>query len=474
MKSNSSAQSSPSLSQPNKERHLDIVSNLYKPRNYRNVDWDKFADDKQILSYLGTLPRYKNSFLKSAWYRFLFFASLLICRTLKRDKPLFVVLVTNNNCNLNCTYCYGEYGTKTAEKNYSTKKLIQMIDELKNLGSRLLTMHGGEALLRKDFGEVLNYAKLRGFYISVNTNGYLVPKKLEELKCADTIVLSLDGSKENNDKYRGKGCYEKVIAAMDALSAISMPTVISATLTDDTLEDMDFLANLAVQRNMRVQYSILYNDQYLEKKTGKRLSSDSVIRKTTQRIKELRHMGYPVYYCDSVLDATINWPETYEQKREYSLDDLAAMNPEQRSNPDFIPCYHGRLKFQIDADGRVIRCWAKNKPDAPNIHDLGLKAALKSVNRDNYCQHCTYLANNEHNALLDLDAKSIVHIARIQLGDALKFLIRKGGKSKPPPPSQSGGSSGSELEPKNDSNYNDNSQGRAAQPKVEKPQGCTR
>lgn len=384
--------------------------------------WDNFADDKEIMSYLKTLPRYRNSFLKSAWYRLVFFLSVLYCRTLNVDKPLFIVLVTNNNCNLNCTYCYGEYGTKTAEKNYSTKKLLQMIDDLKAMGARLLTMHGGEALLRKDFGEVLNYAKLKGFYISVNTNGYLVPKKLDELKCADTVVLSLDGTRENNDKYRGKGCFDKVIAALDSLETIRMPTVISATLTDDTLDDMDFLANLAVERNVRVQYSVLYNDQYLEKKTGRRLSSDQVIRKTTTRIKELRKMGYPVYYCDSVLDATINWPERYEEKREYSLDDLSQMTDSQRNNPNFIPCYHGRLKYQIDADGRVIRCWAKNKPDAPNIHSLGLEGALREVNCDNYCQHCTYLANNEHNALLNLDLKSIVHISGIQFVDALKFL----------------------------------------------------
>lgn len=408
----------------------------------RQVAWNEFQSDKDVLEYLKGLPRYQNSFIKSAWWRMVFFLSVLYCRTFNVDKPLFVVLVTNNNCNLNCTYCYGEYGTKTAEKNYSTKRLIEIIDELKGLGARLLTMHGGEALLRKDFGEVLNYAKLKGFYVSVNTNGYLVPKKLEELKCADTIVLSLDGNKESNDKYRGKGCFDRVITAMDALTTIRMPTVISATLTDDTIDDMDFLANLAVERNMRVQYSILYNDQYLEKKTGRRLSSDTVIRKTTQKIKELRQQGFPVYYCDSVLDATINWPEKYEEKREYSLDDLAKMNTQQRNNPDFIPCYHGRLKYQIDADGRVIRCWAKNKPDAPNIHDLGVKGALGAVNKDNFCQHCTYLANNEHNALLNLDLKSVAHIAKIQTADALKFLVSRGKRSRPLSPALAGGQVG--------------------------------
>ncbi len=386
-----------------------------------NIDWTKFQDDREIVAYLKTLPRYRNSFLKSAWRRALFFLHLLYCRTFNVDKPLFIVLVTNNNCNLNCTYCYGEYGTKTTEKNYSTRKFLEIIDELKGLGTQLLTLHGGEALLRKDFGDVLNYAKLRGFYVSVNTNGYLVPRKLEELRCADTVVLSLDGKEENNDRYRGEGCYGKVMKALDALETIKMPTVLSATLTDDTIDDMDFLADLAVKRHLRIQYSILYNSDYLAKKTGRQLSTDEIIRKTTQKVKDLRTAGFPVYYSENVLDAAINWPERFEEKREYTLADLPKYEHRKK---DFIRCYHGRLKYQIDADGRVIRCWALNKADAPNIHDLGLKGALDAVHEDNFCQHCTYLANNEHNALLDLTPRSVAHIARIQLADALKFLVK--------------------------------------------------
>ena len=36
-------------------------------------------------------------------------------------------------------------------------------------------MHGGESLLRKDIGDVINYM-LRGFYISFNTNGAFFPR----------------------------------------------------------------------------------------------------------------------------------------------------------------------------------------------------------------------------------------------------------------------------------------------------------
>ncbi|MDP2923278.1 MAG: radical SAM protein, partial [Candidatus Omnitrophota bacterium] len=166
----------------------------------KKINWDNFKNDDEALEYLISLPRYKNNTIKSALSRALFFLSILYCRIFRVDKPVFIVLVTNEQCNLKCTYCYGNYGQRDKYENYSTRYLLKIIDELKELGTRLLTLHGGESLLRRDIGEVINYAKLRGFYISLNTNGYLIPNKIKELICIDNIILSLDGREENNDK----------------------------------------------------------------------------------------------------------------------------------------------------------------------------------------------------------------------------------------------------------------------------------
>ena len=165
----------------------------------RKINWDNFNNDSEIMEYLKSLPRYKNSFTKSILYRALFFLDLIFCRLFNINKPLFIVLVTNNGCNLNCSYCYGNYGERK-QKDYSTKELLKIIDELKQQGTKLLTVHGGESLLRKDIGEILNYAKNKGFYISLNTNGYYVKSRINDIKFLDNICLSLDGTKENNDK----------------------------------------------------------------------------------------------------------------------------------------------------------------------------------------------------------------------------------------------------------------------------------
>ena len=381
----------------------------------KKIQWDNFKSDAEILEYLKRLPRYKNTTIKSAFRRGLFFLSLLYCRLMKLDKPLFIVLVTNNKCNLNCSYCYGHYGERNKYEDYSTRELLKIIDELKKLGTRLLTVHGGESLLRSDIGEILNYIKHRGFYIGFNTNGYLVPKKIEELKCADTVCISLDGKKEANDKNRGKGCFDRAMKAINVILQNNIPLVASATLTQDSIKDMEFLAELGVKKNCSIQYSILYNYADLKNNLSDIVMPDKEIRETVSKIRDLKRDGYPIYYSENVLSAAINWPVSYDKRYFTQKDDAFTKNYR------LVPCYHGKVKYQIDADGRVVTCWAHNDPHAPNIKKLGVAEAIKQCHDNNDCKYCAFLANNEHNALMHLSPRNIWNIFCIHIRDSFKI-----------------------------------------------------
>lgn len=384
----------------------------------KKIKWDNFKNEDAILEYLKSLPRYKNTMVKSACRRALFFLSLLYCRLFGLDKPLFIVLVTNNSCNLNCLYCYGNYGKRNNHIDYSTKELLKIIDELKGLGTRLLTVHGGESLLRRDIGEIFNYAKLKGFYISLNTNGYLLPKKIEELRCLDTIVVSLDGREESNDKNRGKGSFKKAIQAIDVISQNRIPLCVSATLTRDNIQDMDFLAKLGSAKHFRTQYSILYNHADLKARCPNIVMSDKEIREAVSKISELRKNGYPIYYSENVLMTTINWPVSHDKRYFTQKDNNFTKNYR------LVRCYHGKIKYQIDADGRVITCWAHDDPQAPNIKKIGVGEAIKQCRDNKDCKYCAFLANNEHNALMHLSPRNIWNILRIHVADVLQ--IKKG------------------------------------------------
>lgn len=378
--------------------------------------WDRFPTNTEAIAYLKTLPRYRNSPLQSALSRAKVFGHLLYCRLTGIDKPVFVVLVTNNHCDLKCTYCYGDYGNRRGYRDYTTAQLLTMIDELWRLGTRLLTIHGGEAMLRKDIGEILNYCKLSGFYVSFNTNGFQVPERIDEVRCIDSLVVSLDGRQENHDTHRGTGSFATALRAVEVGVANRIPTIISATLTREVMHDMQWLAALAREKGVRVQYSILYNPE-ADRVSDMRMS-ESETRATAQKILDLKRAGYPVYYSENVLQTTIHWPAAHDRK-------FSKSDHEFSRKFRLVPCYHGRLKYQIDADGRVVECWATDYPDAPNVKELGIAGALKRCHDNKKCYHCTLMANNEHNALMHMSPRNLWNIARIQIADSLKFGRRR-------------------------------------------------
>ena len=376
------------------------------------IDWTRFTSNSEAIAHLRTLPRFRNSPLRSAWSRARVFATLAYARLCRIERPIFVVLVTNNHCDLKCTYCYGDYGHRKGYIDYTTGQLMKIVDELWDLGTRLLTIHGGEAMLRKDITEVLNYCKLKGFYVSFNTNGLHVPQRIDELQGLDSLVISLDGREANNDLHRGAGNFRTAVAAIDAGAAAAIPTVISATLTRDNMRDMEYLAELARERGVRVQYSILYNSD--DPRVRAMIMSESETRETAQEILDLKRRGYPVYYSDNVLLTTIHWPAAHDKK--FTKSDTTFSKKFR-----LVPCYHGRLKYQIDADGRVVECWATDYPHAPNIKEVGVAEAMRRVNRDKTCYHCTLMANNEHNAFMHMSPRNLWNIFRIQVADALKL-----------------------------------------------------
>ena len=381
-----------------------------------SADWDRFQTNSEAIAFLRTLPRYRNGPLRSAWSRAKVFAHLAYCRLTGIDKPLFIVLVTNNHCDLKCTYCYGDYGNRHGYRDYTTVQLLKTIDELWGLGTRLLTIHGGEAMLRKDIGEIVNYCKLRGFYVSFNTNGFQVPERIEEVRCVDTMVVSMDGREENHDTHRGKGSFATALRAVRAAVASGIPTVIHSTLTREVMHDLEWLAELAQSMGVRVQYSILYNPQ--EDRVSDMRMSESETRATAQKILDLKRAGFPIYYSDNVLLTTVHWPAAHDKK-------FTRSDREFSSKFRLVPCYHGRLKYQIDADGRVVECWATDYPDAPNIKNLGISGALRQCHDNKKCYHCTLMANNEHNAFMHMSPRNLWNIARIHVADSLKFA-RKG------------------------------------------------
>jgi len=134
-----------------------------------------------------------------------------------------------HDCNLRCKYCFadtGEYkGHRALMSAEVGKKAIDFV--IKNSGSRHnieIDYFGGEPLM--NFGvvkEITEYAKEEGkkhnknFRFTLTTNGILLNDEVKAYvnENMSNIVLSLDGTKETNDRMRvrvdGSGCYDAIV-----------------------------------------------------------------------------------------------------------------------------------------------------------------------------------------------------------------------------------------------------------------------
>ena len=109
-------------------------------------------------------------------------------KALARNIPISVQLDLTYRCNERCVHCYldhEDHGEMT------TAEIKNLLDELADAGVFILTLSGGEIFLRKDFFEILEYARLeRQFCVKLKTNAIMIRER-EAARIRDIGVESI-------------------------------------------------------------------------------------------------------------------------------------------------------------------------------------------------------------------------------------------------------------------------------------------
>jgi AdoMet-dependent heme synthase len=88
--------------------------------------------------------------------------------------PISVQLDVTYRCNERCVHCYldhEDHGEMT------TAEIKHLLDEMADAGVFILTLSGGEIFLRKDFFELLEYARELMFCVKLKTNAILIRER---------------------------------------------------------------------------------------------------------------------------------------------------------------------------------------------------------------------------------------------------------------------------------------------------------
>lgn len=386
-------------------RTPEIVS---QPVTFRPGKGNKHKSNQQALGF-------KNSRWKTLWLRLKVPLALAYCRLLNISRPVVVVLTVNSNCNWNCVYCYGDYPTKGTEKNLSTEQLTHLIDELAEMGCCYMLVHGGEALLRKDIGYIVDYIKTKGIYVCLVTNGQLFPRRVDELRNVDNLTISLDGRAENNDRNRGEGAYDFAMTAIKLALKERFKVRVSCTLSKHNKDDIPYLAELSKEIGVPVSFSILFRTDFSAPDDPLALTADE-IKHCLNTIGELKRAGYPLFTSKPNLDYALNWP--YER-----FNKLFLFKEEVPADFKPLKCYYGQLKFHVEGDGRVMPCTilSSNQFDGKDVREVGAREAIRHVRETNRCVACPHLSQNEWNLLMGMSPKVIATNALQQVKELTRW-----------------------------------------------------
>ncbi|MET0388615.1 MAG: radical SAM protein [Polyangiales bacterium] len=163
------------------------------------------------------------------------------------DRPLRAMLEISDRCNEVCVHCYQVQGQKGE---LTTTEWRRALDELAELGVLILTLSGGEATLRPDFLEIVEYARARGFLVRVFTNGLRMTAELaaalRRLAVFDVEISVYSTRAEVHDFVTGvPGSFEKTVAGVRHLSAAGVPVTIKTSVMSVNQADLAGYAEFA-------------------------------------------------------------------------------------------------------------------------------------------------------------------------------------------------------------------------------------
>jgi MoaA/NifB/PqqE/SkfB family radical SAM enzyme len=146
--------------------------------------------------------------------------------------------VTGTLCNIACLHCFISCGPKNHQHEMMTvEQVCAALDEAYKQGVREYYFTGGEPFLHPHIRELITLTLAQG-PLTILTNGILIDDDLaawlgETFRTApyslDLRVSLDDYTMEGNDKVRGKGTFERIIAGIKRLATHGVNPVITVT-----------------------------------------------------------------------------------------------------------------------------------------------------------------------------------------------------------------------------------------------------
>ena len=180
--------------------------------------------------------------------------------SLALNKPHHVQWMLTNQCNYRCRSCNVWRGPKSA-KELSTEEVKAGLDVLDKLGVLEIVLSGGNPLLREDIDEIIDYASQR-FITTIYDNGSQAVRKVDALRKADFVAISLDTLDEKKYDYlKGvHGAFKNAINAVQTLDEEGVTVGVSPTISQLNVGSILEFTRHFTEKGIPVLYCLYQHD----------------------------------------------------------------------------------------------------------------------------------------------------------------------------------------------------------------------
>lgn len=306
-------------------------------------------------------------------------AASIAVRSLTPDRPYHVQWMLTRKCNYRCKGC--NVWREQDANELSAEDIKRGLDILRKLGVVEVVLSGGNPLLRDDIDEIIAYAS-RFFVTTVYDNGSMAAKKIDALRNADLVAISIDSlDPEKNDYIKGvKGSLNEAVEAVERLHEEGISVTVTPTISQLNLYEIVDLTKYFLKKGVPLWYC-LYSYDFSE-------GADQLFRIGRKNDEfEIVDKKAMVELCDSL----IRMKEKYRNILMTSemLEAVKNLYLGRRT----WKCRALRNFFVIDHLGRVASCHVHNQIasifDLPRVWNSPKFDALRKIYSE--CTQCTYL-----------------------------------------------------------------------------------
>jgi MoaA/NifB/PqqE/SkfB family radical SAM enzyme len=253
---------------------------------------------------------------------------------------------------------------------------------------------GGEVLLREDLGKLIEVLADGGLTVRVTTNGSLVGERIDRLRRASVVKMSLDGPPDLHDSLRDAGAFDAIRDAVDRLTHEGIPVQVNSVLTKMLLERLDEHLEHVRRLGTRVTFQVPEDRPGAKDGAIDDIAPDpAALRRGLAILADLASAGdRRIGNSRGTLEYMRSWPEI-----------------------DPVDCFAGRFFCRVLPDGRVVACdrdYAPTPIPPPGTRD-GFVESVKGMRRAGRCRGCFRNNTIEINRALGGGRDALVRLHRL-------------------------------------------------------------